>query len=80
MNSDQPFISVIIPAFEEERYFLDADTHMPEELLQRIHHPLAPADCVGGAVDTEYRPKKRSIRVYLDLWRMLGRADGVGRL
>jgi glycosyltransferase involved in cell wall biosynthesis len=54
--------------------FLDADTHMPEELLQRIHQVLAAPDCVGGAVDTEYRPKRRTIRVYLGLWGMFGRA------
>jgi len=151
VNSDSPSISVIIPAFDEERYlpatlqavensalllrsrdgvnaevivvdnnstdatatvarslgahvvaesehniarvrnrgaataqgkvlvFLDADTHMPEELLQRIHQVFAAQGCVGGAVDTEYRPKKRSIRVYLGLWRLLGRAAGMAQ-
>ncbi len=151
VNSDRPFISVIIPAFDEERYlpatlqavenslrlllsregastelivvdndstdatakvahslgarvvtesehniarvrnrgaaaaqgqvlvFLDADTYMPEDLLPRIHHAFAAPGCVGGAVDTEYRPRKWSIRVYLSLWRMLGRAVGIAQ-
>jgi len=34
---------------------------------------------VGGAVDIECRPKKRSIRVYLGMWRMLGRAAGLAQ-
>jgi glycosyltransferase involved in cell wall biosynthesis len=59
--------------------FLDADTHMPKELLQRIHQAFAAPGCVGGAVDTEYRPKKQSVRVYLGLWRMLGRAVGMAQ-
>jgi glycosyltransferase involved in cell wall biosynthesis len=59
--------------------FLDADTYMPAELLQRIHQLFSTPGCVGGAVDTEYRPKKRSVRVYLSLWRMLGRAIGMAQ-
>jgi glycosyltransferase involved in cell wall biosynthesis len=59
--------------------FLDADTHMPEELLLRIHQAFAAPDCVGGAVDTEYRPKKRSIRAYLGLWRIFGRVAGMAQ-
>lgn len=59
--------------------FLDADTHVPDQLLQSIHQVFAAPGCVGGAVDTEYRPKKRSIRSYLGLWRMLGRAFGMAQ-
>jgi glycosyltransferase involved in cell wall biosynthesis len=59
--------------------FLDADTHMPEELLQRIHRACAAPGGVGGAVDTEYRPRKWSMRVYLGLWRVLGRAAGLAQ-
>jgi glycosyltransferase involved in cell wall biosynthesis len=66
-------------ALGEVLVFLDADTHMPAELLARIHQVLAAPGCVGGAVDTEYRPKKRSIRAYLGLWRILGRAAGMAQ-
>jgi glycosyltransferase involved in cell wall biosynthesis len=59
--------------------FLDADTHIPAGLLQRIHQVFAIPGYVGGAVDTEYRPKKRSIRVYLRLWQILGRAAGMAQ-
>lgn len=57
--------------------FVDADTHIPEELLVRIHQVSAAPGCLAGAVDTEYRPKKPSIRVYLGLWRIFGRAFGM---
>lgn len=53
--------------------FLDADTLIPEELLPRIHRVMAAPGCLGGAVDTDYRPRKRIVRAYLGLWRMLGR-------
>jgi glycosyltransferase involved in cell wall biosynthesis len=66
-------------AIGEVLVFLDADTHIPEELLPRIHQICAAPGCVGGAVDTEYRPNKRSIRVYLGLWRILGRAVGIAQ-
>jgi glycosyltransferase involved in cell wall biosynthesis len=52
--------------------FIDADTHIPAGLLQRIHQVFAAPGYVGGAVDTEYRPKKRSVSVYFspmaDAW------------
>ena len=35
--------------------------------------------CFGGAVDTEYRPKKVTIRAYLQLWRILGRLMGMAQ-
>lgn len=56
--------------------FIDADTLVPEELLQHICEILATPGCIGGAVDTEYRPKKWSIRVYLSFWRIFGKALG----
>ena len=59
--------------------FLDADTHIPEELLGAIHEVMAAPAYVGGAVDTEYRPRKRVIRAYLDLWRMLGLLAGMAQ-
>ena len=59
--------------------FLDADTYMPEEVLPRIHGVFATAGFAGGAVDTEYRPTKRSIRLYLKLWSIAGRAAGMSQ-
>jgi glycosyltransferase involved in cell wall biosynthesis len=59
--------------------FLDADTCIPEDLLPRIYQVSAAPDCVGGAVDTDYQPKKWSMRVYLGMWRMVGRAFGMAQ-
>src|SRR5437867_2710499 len=36
-------------------------------------------DCLGGAVDTEYRPRKRAVRAYLSLWRIVGRIAGLAQ-
>jgi len=59
--------------------FLDADILMPEELLHFIHRAVTASGCVGGAVDTDYRPKRRSMRIYLGLWRVVGRAFGMAQ-
>lgn len=59
--------------------FLDADTLIPVELLPRIHQIMAEPRCAGGAVDTDYQPKKRSVRAYLGLWRILGKALGMAQ-
>ena len=52
--------------------FLDVDTVIPEEVLPLIRRVMAAPDCVGGAVHTEYRAKKRMVRAYLGFWRILG--------
>jgi len=53
--------------------FVDADALVPDELLPRISQRILAHGCLGGAVDTEYRARKRAVRVYLSLWRILGR-------
>lgn len=53
--------------------FVDADTLWPAQLLVRISQEMRAAHCLGGAVDTEYRPQKRLVQVYLAGWRVLGR-------
>ncbi|HYJ89335.1 MAG TPA: glycosyltransferase, partial [Pyrinomonadaceae bacterium] len=59
--------------------FVDADTIVPEELLWRIHEILVSPTCFGGAVDTDYRPAKTSVKTYLQLWRILGKLAGVAQ-
>lgn len=53
--------------------FVDADVLIPRDLLTKINSVMSDADCVGGGVDVDYRPERRSMRVYLRLWRVLGR-------
>ena len=59
--------------------FIDADTIVPEELLWRINEVMSVQSCFGGAVDTDYHPAKTSVKIYLKLWRLLGRAAGIAQ-
>jgi len=59
--------------------FVDADTIVPEELLWRINECLVSPTCFGGAVDTDYRPAKTSVRIYLQVWRILGKLAGMAQ-
>src|SRR5438132_13761674 len=45
--------------------FGDADTVVPENLLSRVVDAMSVDTSVGGAVDTDYRPKKLMVQAYL---------------
>ena len=53
--------------------FVDADTLWPESLLCRVVDVMSDDRCIGGAVDTDYRPARFVIRVYVRFWRVVGR-------
>ena len=59
--------------------FVDADTVVPDELLWRIVKVTAEPACVGGAIDTDYRPVKRTSKIYLQLWRIIGKLTGMAQ-
>jgi glycosyltransferase involved in cell wall biosynthesis len=59
--------------------FVDADVVVPDKLLVRIASTMSDASCFGGAVDTDYRPMKLTVRVYLQFWRILGRLMGMAQ-
>lgn len=59
--------------------FVDADVVLPSTLLAEIHTAMSDSACVGGAVDVNYRPKRRSMRVYLRAWRILSRLTGMAQ-
>lgn len=59
--------------------FVDADTLLPEALLTRIFQCISKEVYVGGAVDTLYQPRKLTARIYLGLWRVLGRMTGMAQ-
>ena len=59
--------------------FLDADTVVPEKLLSRVVEVTADPNCLGGAADTDYRPSRFPIKIYLRMWRMLGQCFGMAR-
>src|SRR5258706_10739669 len=45
--------------------FVDADTIVPDKLLSRIVEAMSDATCLGGAVDTDYRPAELTVKIYL---------------
>jgi glycosyltransferase involved in cell wall biosynthesis len=59
--------------------FIDADTIVPDKLLWRINEVMASPSCFGGAVDTDYRAAKTLVKIYLQLWRILGKLAGMAQ-
>lgn len=59
--------------------FVDADTLVPAKLLSRIVGAMTDNMCFGGAVDPDYRPRKRTIKVYLQIWRLIGKLTGMAQ-
>ena len=53
--------------------FVDADTVVPETMLTSIASRMLDSSCFGGAVDTDYRPRKFLVHLYLQFWRLAGR-------
>ena len=53
--------------------FVDADVSVPRTLLHAIHRAMSDPVCVGGGVDTDYRPSRTFVRAYLRVWRVVGR-------
>jgi cellulose synthase/poly-beta-1,6-N-acetylglucosamine synthase-like glycosyltransferase len=54
--------------------FVDADVMLPESALARIAEEMAAGDCIGGAFEPDYRPRKRIVRYYLAAWGVFARA------
>ena len=59
--------------------FIDADTIVPDQLLWRIKEVMTSPSCFGGAVDTDYRAAKTLVKIYLQLWRILGKLAGMAQ-
>ncbi len=59
--------------------FVDADVILLPTLLEEVHTTMSNPACVGGAVDVEYRPKRRSMRLYLRAWHILSRLTGMAQ-
>jgi glycosyltransferase involved in cell wall biosynthesis len=54
--------------------FMDADVLLPESALARVAETMAAPACIGGAFDTDYRPRRRLLALYLRFWRAVGLA------
>lgn len=59
--------------------FIDADVIVPERLLWSITEAMKDEGCVGGAIDTDYRPGELWVRVYLQVWRLFGKVAGMAQ-
>jgi len=59
--------------------FVDADTVVPEDLLSRVVDAMSDDTSFGGAVDTDYRPKKLTVQAYLGFWRIIGKLTGMAQ-
>jgi len=59
--------------------FIDADTRIPKNLLWRISQAISDPACIGGSADTDYQPVRSSLRLYLQLWRILGKLTGMAQ-
>ncbi len=59
--------------------FIDADVIVPPVLLDDIREAMSDPDCVGGAVDVDYRPRSFLMRLYLRAWRLLARLTGMAQ-
>ena len=59
--------------------FVDADTTVPAELLWRVFGAVSGPGCLGGALDTDYRPSKLASKIYLRAWRVIGKLAGLAQ-
>ena len=58
-------------ASDEVLVFVDADVHIPRDLLEVIHETMRDPQCFGGGVDTEHHPRRLVVRLHLQAWRVL---------
>ena len=57
--------------------FVDADVIVPPEFLIRIHAAMGDPACIGGGVETTWRARRLSVRLYLGAWWLLVRLTGM---
>jgi GT2 family glycosyltransferase len=58
-------------------FFLDADTWVPPDVLVAVHGALADPVCFGGAPATRYDYRKRALRPYMAMWKLVARIRGM---
>jgi glycosyltransferase involved in cell wall biosynthesis len=57
--------------------FVDADTVVPRNFLDRIAEEMSDPACIGGNPDTIHRADSNVLRVYLKAWRWIGLMCGI---
>ena len=56
---------------------IDADVCVPSSLFETIYSAMSDPACVGGGPDVEYRPRRLSVKLYLQCWRLLAQRLGM---
>jgi glycosyltransferase involved in cell wall biosynthesis len=59
--------------------FVDADTSVPPNFLERIAEVMGDAACMGGSADVVHTPASRFLRAYLAAWRWVGISLGMAQ-
>jgi glycosyltransferase involved in cell wall biosynthesis len=59
--------------------FVDAGTLVPDRFFVRIREIMSNPCCLGGAIDTDYRPRRWLVSLYLQFWRVLGTIAGMAQ-
>jgi cellulose synthase/poly-beta-1,6-N-acetylglucosamine synthase-like glycosyltransferase len=59
--------------------FVDADTVVPDETLWRVVEVMGEPNCLGGAVDADYSPRRLTSKIYLRAWRVGGKLSGIAQ-
>ena len=60
-------------------FFLDADTLLPEETLEKVAEVIGESDIEGGAIDLLHEPAGLLLGIYFSFWRVFGRWFGMAQ-
>jgi glycosyltransferase involved in cell wall biosynthesis len=52
--------------------FIDADTVVPQQFLDKVAEAMSDPACIGGSPDIVHRVRSRLLRVYFNAWRWIG--------
>lgn len=63
----------------ESLVFIDADTIIPERLLDEIARAMRDPACIGGAVDARHMTNRPFVRLYLRFWQCIGTVAGMAQ-
>lgn len=59
-------------AHGEVLVFVDADTTVPHEFLNRVNEAMTDPLCLGGSADVVHHVRSEVLRTYLSVWRWAG--------
>jgi glycosyltransferase involved in cell wall biosynthesis len=66
-------------AYGEVLVFVDADTKVPHEFLDRVNEAMTDPQCLGGSADIVHHVRSKILRAYLGAWRWTGSKLGMAQ-